>query len=75
MRSSRMRGYGSWCMGWREAERKPSPPSSEGPGIFFFAFMALVVFSCAKVAIETGNPMSFLLGLAVVVGIFQGIKS
>lgn len=74
MRSSRMRGYGSWCMGWREAERKPSPPSG-GPGIFFFAFMALVVFSCVKVAIETGNPMAFLIGLAVVAGIFQGMKS
>lgn len=37
--------------------------------------MALVVFSCVKVGIETGNFMGFLLGLAVVAGLIQGMKS
>jgi hypothetical protein len=74
MRCSRMRGYGSWCIGWREGERLPPGPPSK-PGIFFYGFMALVVFSCVKVGIETGNFMGFLLGLAVVAGLVKGIKS
>lgn len=74
MRSSRMRGYGSWSMGWREGERTPSPPSS-GPGILFYGFMLLVVVSFVKVAIDTGNPMAFLIGLAVIAGVIKGISS
>lgn len=74
MRCSRMRGYGSWCMGWREAERKPSPPSKD-PGIFFWAVVAMIVFSFLKVAVETGNTTGLLIGIAVVIGVIQGMKS
>lgn len=74
MRCSRMRGYGSWCMGWREGERLPPGPPGK-PGIFFWGFMALLVFSFVKVGIETGNSMGFLLGLAVVAGLMKGMKS
>lgn len=70
MRSSRMRGYGSWCTGWREGGRMPSSPSG-GPGILFWAFMALVVFSCLK----AGGTMGLILGLAVIAGVIKGIQS
>jgi hypothetical protein len=76
MRSHRMRGYGSWCMGWRDAERNPGPPpgNNGGCGILFFGFMALVVFSFFKVALETGNGMGIILGLAVVAGVIKGMS-
>lgn len=67
MRCHRMRGYGVWCAGWREGERR----GGGGPGIFFYGFMLLVVFSFFKVALETGNPMAFVLGLAVIAGIIK----
>lgn len=73
MRSSRMRGYGSWCIGWREAERKPYQGGG-GPGIFFYGFIILLVISCIKVAIETGNPTAFIIGLAVIAGVFKGLQ-
>ena len=75
MRSSRMRGYGAWCQGWREGERRRSSGPSGGPGLFFIGFMTLVVFSFLKVALETGNPLAFFLGLGIVAGVIKGLNS
>lgn len=70
MRSHRMRGYGAWCQGWRDAERlPPGPPRS--PGILFWGFIALVLFSCLQTALQ-GNPFALLVGLAVLAGAIQG---
>lgn len=72
-----MRGYGSWCIGWKEGERRPSgpPPEPSGCGmLMFFGFMALVVFSFLKTSLETGNPMGLILGLAVVAGVMKGLS-
>jgi len=73
VRSSRMRGYGSWCIGWREGERQRGQPLGDpGCGMFFFyAFFALLVFYCFKVSAETGNFMGVLIGLAVVAGLLK----
>lgn len=70
MRCHRMRGYGAWCAGWREGERRGGGGGG-GPGIFFYGFMLLVVLSFFKVALETGNPMAFVLGLAVIAGVIK----
>lgn len=68
-----MRGYGSWSIGWREGERQRGQPSGDpGSGmIFLYAFMALVVFCCFKVAVETGNFVAVLIGLGVVAGLLK----
>lgn len=66
MRSHRMRGYGAWCQGWRDAERlPPGPPGS--PGIFFWCFVILILFACLQTAIQ-GNPFALLIGLAILAG-------
>jgi hypothetical protein len=64
-----MRGYGSWCIGWREAERAPpGPPGPPGkPGGVFWCVIALIIFVCIKVAIE-GNPFAILIGLLILAG-------
>lgn len=69
MRSSRMRGYGAWCQGWRDGQRLP--PSQGGPGIFFWLFILLVLVTCVQVAIQ-GHPFALLLGLAVLAGAMKG---
>lgn len=69
-----MRGYGSWTIGWREGGRlPPSEPSGCGT-ILLFSFFAILVISFFRVGIETGNPMGFLLGLAVVAGVIKGMR-
>jgi hypothetical protein len=73
VRCKRMRGYGSWSIGWREGERQRGQPLGD-PGcgmLFLYAFLALVVFCCLKVTIETGNFMGVLIGLAVVAGLLK----
>jgi hypothetical protein len=70
MRSSRMRGYGAWNQGWRDAQRTPPGPSG-GPGIFFWLFILLVLVTCVQVAIQ-GHPFAILLGLAVLAGALKG---
>lgn len=72
MRSHRMRGYGAWCQGWRDAERLPPGPPQR-PGIIFWGFIVLVLFSCIQVALQ-GNPMALLIGLAVLAGVLKGIQ-
>jgi hypothetical protein len=77
MRSSRMRGYGSWCIGWREGERRSPVPPQEPGGcgmLMFLGFMLLVVVSFLKTSFETGNPMGLILGLAVVAGVVKGLS-
>jgi len=39
--------------------------------LFVYAFFALVVFCCFKVAFETGNFMAVLIGLGVVAGLLK----
>lgn len=66
MRSHRMRGYGAWCQGWRDAERlPPGPPGS--PGSVFWIFIGLVVLACVQTAIQ-GHPFALLLALAILAG-------
>lgn len=77
MRSSRMRGYGSWCIGWNEGSRKqPTPPPSNNGGcmIIFLIFIILLVFSSFKASFETGSPLGIFLGLAIVAGLLKGLK-
>jgi hypothetical protein len=73
MRSSRMRGYGSWTIGWREGERLPPGPS-QGPGCLFWGFIAVLLYTCVQVAIQ-GHPFALLLGLAILIGAVKGMKS
>lgn len=70
MRCSRMRGYGSWSIGWREGERLPPQPPGRPP-MFFYVLVAIVLIVCVRVAFETGNPMALLIGLGVLMGIMK----
>lgn len=71
LRCRKMRGYGSWCMGWKEAERLPPGPPGNGPGIFFYCIVGLIVLTCGKVALETGNPAALLIGLGIIAGVMK----
>ena len=66
MRSHRMRGYGAWCQGWNDAKRLPPGPPHK-PGVIFWGFVVLVLFSCVQVALQ-GHPMALLFGLALLAG-------
>jgi hypothetical protein len=75
MRCRRMRGYGAWCMGWREGERKTYRPSNNDPGfgsILFYGFLVLVALTFFKVALETGNGLGILFGIAIIAGMLKG---
>ena len=76
MRSHKMRGYGAWCQGWNDAERRSGPPSpgNGGCGMWVLAFMLLLAFSFFKVALETGNGMGLVLGIAVIAGVLKGMN-
>lgn len=76
MRSHRMRGYGAWCMGWRDGERRSSPPPGNGwgCGVLVLVFVVLLVFSSVRVALETGSFYSILIALAVIAGILNGMS-
>jgi len=67
-----MRGYGSWTIGWREGERLPPGPPHK-PGVLFWAFIGLVLFSCVQVALQ-GHPLAILFGLAILAGALNGSK-
>lgn len=75
MRCSRMRGYGSWCLGWKEAERNPGPPQGNGGcgTVAVCGFVILIALSSFKVALETGSGMAVLIGIAVIAGLAQGL--
>lgn len=75
MRSHRMRGYGAWCMGWRDGGRRSGPPSGNGwgCGVLVLLFAALLVFTSVRVALETGSGLALLLGFAVIMGIVKGM--
>lgn len=77
MRSSRMRGYGSWCIGWNEASRKQNQPSNNGNGcaLFLIGFGILFLISSIKVCFETGSPLALFFGLAVIAGIIKGLNN
>jgi Flp pilus assembly protein TadB len=59
-------------MGWREGERKSYPSGNSHPGFFFYGFFLLLVLCFFKVAIETGNPLGVLFGIAIVAGLLKG---
>lgn len=75
MRCKRMRGYGSWCLGWKEGERASNRPSNNDNGgcgtTVVVGFILIVAFSFFKVAIESGNGLAFILGLAVIAGLMK----
>jgi len=70
MRSSRMRGYGSWTIGWREAERLPQGPS-QGPGWLFWGFIGVLLYTCLQVALQ-GHPFALVIALAFLIGAIKG---
>lgn len=76
MRSSRMRGYGSWTIGWREGERNRGGPSGDNGGCLIVALplIGLILFSAVKVSLETGNFLAILFGLAIIMGILSGLN-
>lgn len=70
-----MRGYGSWCMGWREGERLP--PGNNGGGgclIILIVLVPLLLFSLIKTAAETGSGLPILFGVAIIMGLVKGMK-
>jgi len=69
-----MRGYGSWCVGWREGERTPYRPNNDNNGCgmaFVYGFIILLAISFFKVSIESGSGLAFIFGLAVLAGLFK----
>lgn len=71
MRSSRMRGYGSWTIGWREGERlPPGEPNNNGCMLVFCGIVVLAAFCC----FTQGTGMGFLLGIAIILGMVNGLK-
>lgn len=75
MRCSRMRGYGSWSMGWNEAQRKPSPPSNNnGCGLLMGLFFLLLALCLFKASFDTGSPLGLLFGICVIAGFLKGLK-
>lgn len=77
MRNHRMRGYGSWCIGWNEGSRKTYQPtkntSNNGNGCVL-VFVVLFALCSFKVAIESGNFWGLVFGLAVLAGFFGAKK-
>jgi len=72
MRSKRMRGYGSWSIGWKEAERTSNRSFNKDPGfgmVILYGFMILLVMTLFQVAVQTGNFLGFLLGIAILAGL------
>jgi hypothetical protein len=69
-----MRGYGSWCLGWKDAERNPGPPPQrDGCGLFILVVViGLVAFSTLKVAAETGSGFAIVLGICIILGMLRG---
>jgi hypothetical protein len=70
-----MRGYGSWSIGWNEAERNPTPPPGDnwGCGLLSIAFIIIVICTSLKTSVETGNVFALIIGLAIAGGVFQGL--
>ena len=74
MRSHRMRGYGSWCMGWNEAGRGGGG-GGDGGGcgmLLVYGFFILLALCFFKVALETGSGLGVLFGVAVLAGLLKG---
>ena len=70
MRSSRMRGYGAWCMGWNDAQKKSYQPNNNNSGCLII-FLLILSFSFFKVAIETGNFLGMLFGALILLSLFK----
>lgn len=75
MRCKKMRGYGSWCIGWREGDRssrhQPTTGDGNGCGLLMFGFLVLVALTLFKIAIETGNGLGLILGFAIIAGLLK----
>lgn len=77
MRCKRMRGYGSWCIGWNEAKNKPYEPNNNtgcgivGLGLFFI----LLAICFVKASIDTGSPLGVLLAISVLTGFVKGLNN
>lgn len=70
LRSKNMRGYGSWSMGWKEAERNPGPPG-DNSGCLIPAGILIILIAWAS--IQAGG-LGILFGLAAIAGILNGLK-
>jgi hypothetical protein len=73
-----MRGYGSWCIGWNEANRKSPPPQNDnnGCGMTVLAlFFILLALCCFKASFDTGSPLGFLFGICVIMGFIKGLNN
>lgn len=69
MRCCRMRGYGSFCIGWNEAQRTKYEPDNNNNGCL--AIIAAVFVICLISAmISVGTFWGFVIGLAILVGMF-----
>jgi hypothetical protein len=75
MRSKRMRGYGSWCIGWNESNRNETPSSNNSGCLWILIGLGVLFFiSSLKVTMETGNLFSICIGIAVLCGIIKGLN-
>jgi hypothetical protein len=70
MRSSRMRGYGSWTIGWREGERQPPGEPNNGCMLVFCGIVVLAALS----VMSQGTPIAFAIGMAIIFGMVNGLK-
>lgn len=72
-----MRGYGSWTIGWNEADRKSNLPTNNNNGCVWIIIGLGILFfiSSVKATIETGNLFGICIGIAVLAGIIKGLNT
>jgi hypothetical protein len=61
---------------WLERGRAALQPSGDGNGcgLLAYGFLILVALTFFKVAIETGNGLGFIFGLAIIFGLLKSNK-
>jgi len=70
-RSSRMRGYGSWSIGWKESSKERTGESF-GCGFITLIFAGLIIYFLIATVIESGFGFGAVFCLALLSGLFQG---